>query len=79
PKNSGGTILRGHTQAEFVSLGWTGARLEQKWAIKDVGGAVVDFQVLRQEATGARILALVRSSGGLFSRDTIKVVSYPAK
>jgi hypothetical protein len=79
PKNSGGTLLRGHTQAEFVSLGWTGARLEQKWAIKDVGGAVVDFQILRQEGSGARILALVRSSGGLFSSDTSKVVSYPAK
>lgn len=79
PKNSGGTILRGHTQAEFVGLGWTGARLEQRWTIKDIGGAVLDFQILRQEGPGTRILALVRSSGGLFSGDTIKVMSYPAQ
>jgi hypothetical protein len=79
PKNSGGTYLRGHTRAEFVSLGWTGARLEQRWTIKDIAGAVLDFQILRLEGPGARIVALVRSPGGLFAGDTIKVMSYPAK
>jgi hypothetical protein len=79
PKNSGGSYLQEHTQAEFISLGWTGARLEQRWTIKDLGGAVIDFQILRQEGSGARILALVKSSGGLFSSNTIKVMSYPVK
>jgi hypothetical protein len=40
---------------------------------------VLDFRILRLEGPGARILALVRSPGGLFAGDTIKVMSYPAK
>jgi hypothetical protein len=56
-----------------------GARLDQRWTIKDIAGAVLDFQILRLEGPGARIVALVRSPGGLFAGDTIKVMSYPAK
>ncbi len=79
PKNGGETFFGGYTKAEFVGLGWTGARLEQRWSIKDIPGAVVDFRILRQEGQGAQILALVKSPGGLLSSDHIQVMSYTAK
>ncbi len=79
PKNSGGTFFSGYTKAEFVSLGWTGSRLEQRWSIKDVGGAVLDFQIHQQAGSGAQILTLVASSGGLLSSDHIRVMGYAAK
>jgi hypothetical protein len=79
PKNSGGTFFSGYTQAEFVSLGWTGSRLEQRWSIKDIGGAVLDFQVRQQMGLGAQILTLVASSGGFLSSDHIHVMGYAAK
>ncbi len=78
PKNSGGKILPGYTNAEFIDLGWTGARLEQRWSIKDIPGAVLDYQIIRQGA-GAQILALVMTPGGLFAADRVRVMSYAAK
>jgi hypothetical protein len=79
PKNSGESFFSGYTQAEFISLGWTGSRLEQHWSIKDIGGAVLDFQIRQQVGSAAQILALVSSSGGLLSSDNIRVMSYAAK
>ncbi len=79
PKNIGDTFWGSYTKADFVSLGWTGARLEQHWSIKDLPGFVVDFQILHREGTGAQILALVKSPGGLFSKDVVRVMSYTAK
>lgn len=79
PKNGGETFFGGYTQAEFVGLGWTGARLEQRWSIKDIPGAVVDFRILRQEGQGAQILAIVKSPGGLLASDHVQVMSYTAK
>jgi len=79
PKNSGKSFFSGYTQAEFVSLGWTGARLEQRWSIKDIGGAVLDFQIRQQVGSGAQILALVATSGGLLYSDHIRVMGYAAK
>ncbi len=79
PKNSGGTFFSGHTKAEFVGLGWTGARLEQRWNIKDIPASVLDYQVIRRQGADAQVLALVMTSGGLFSRDTYQVMNYPVK
>jgi hypothetical protein len=79
PKNSGGTIFSNYTQAEFVGLGWTGSRLEQRWSIKDIGGAVLDFQIRQQTGVGAQIQALVMSSGGLLKSDHIRVMGYATK
>src|SRR5208283_4907803 len=45
PKNSGGTFFSDYTDADFVSLGWNGSRLEQRWSIRSVGGAGLDFQI----------------------------------
>jgi hypothetical protein len=78
-KNIGDSFFGNYSKAEIVSLGWTGARLEQRWTVKDIPGAVPDFQIVRQESAGATILTLVRSSGGLFAKDTYKVLSYTAK
>ena len=79
PKNSGATFLKGHNTAEFIALGWTGARLEQRWNLPDVSGAVLDYQVLRQQGTGARVLALVMVPGGLFAADRFSMTTYATK
>lgn len=79
PKNSGATLWSGHKAAEFIALGWTGARLEQRWAIQDVSGAVLDYQVLRQQGAGARVLTLVMIPGGLFASDRFSVMIYATK
>jgi hypothetical protein len=79
PKNSGGTFFSDYTDADFISLGWTGTRLETRWSVRSVGGAVLDFQINQLAGTGARIVALVKSSGGLLASDHIRVMSYAAK
>ncbi len=78
PKNIGG-FLSGLKKAEFIDLGWTGARLEQRWSISDIPGVVLDFQIIRTEGSGAQILALVMTPGGLFSSDRVRVMSYTTK
>jgi hypothetical protein len=78
-KNIGDTFLGNYTKADIISLGWTGSRLEQRWIVKDVPGAVPDFQVIRQESAGANILALVKSPGGLFAKDKYSVQLFVAK
>ncbi len=79
PANKGDSFFGTYTQADFMGLGWTGARLEQRWNIKDIPGAVVDFQILRRQGSGAQIIAIVKSSGGLFSASSVGVMSYTAK
>ena len=76
PRNSGATFLSGHKEAEFVSLGWTGARLERLWKINDIPGAVLDYQIYRPQGMGAQILTLVIKRGGLFSADRVRVIVY---
>ena len=81
PKNIGDSFLGigGIKGAEMESLSWTGARLEQGWNIKDIPGAVLDFQLLRQDRSGAQLLALVRTKGSLFTKDRQQVMSYSVK
>jgi hypothetical protein len=79
PKNSGATFMSGHKQAEFVDLGWTGARLEQRWSIRDIPGAVLDYQIVRQQGSGAQVLVLVKTYGGLFAADHVRVMSFATK
>jgi hypothetical protein len=78
PKNIGDTFLGigAIKAAEVESLSWTGARLEQRWNIKDIPGAVLDFQLLRTDKGGTQVLTLVRTKGGLFSKDRQQVMSY---
>jgi hypothetical protein len=79
PKNGGATFLSGYKEAEFVGLGWTGARLEQRWSIRDIPGAVLDYEIIRQQGIGAQVLALVMTPGGLFAADRVRVMSYTTK
>ncbi len=79
PKNGGASFLSGYKEAEFTGLGWTGARLEQRWSIRDVPGAVLDYQVIRQQGLGSQVLALVMTPGGLFAADRVRVMSYTTK
>jgi hypothetical protein len=81
PKNIGDSFLGigGIKGAEMESLSWTGARLEQGWNIKDIPGAVLDFQLLRQDRSGAQLLTLVRTKGGLFTKDRQQVMSFSVK
>ena len=64
PKNSGGSFLSAYNKAEFIGLGWTGARFEQRWSIGDIPGAVLDYQIIRQQGSGTQILALIMTPGG---------------
>jgi len=79
PKNTGATFLSRHKEAEFIDLGWTGARLEQRWNIKDIPGAVLDYQIVRQQGQAAQVLAIVMTPGGLFAADHYRLISYPTK
>jgi hypothetical protein len=79
PKNSGGSFLSANNKSEFVGLGWTGARFEQRWSIGDIPGAVVDFEVIRQQGSGTQILGLIMTPGGLFGADRLRVMSYAPK
>ena len=79
PKNSGATFLTGHKEAEFVGLGWTGSRLEPRWSIPETTGAVLDYQVVSQAGAGSQILAVVRTLGGLFASDTLRLMTYSVK
>ena len=68
--------------AFLILTAWIGAgAIALTLLIVDVGvaGAVLVFQILRQVGSGARLLALVKATGGLFSSDTLKVMSYPVK
>jgi hypothetical protein len=63
-------------ESEFHVLGWTGARLEQEWAIKKVSGQVLDFQLAPRDKGGMELLALVQEKGGLVSKGQIRLISY---
>lgn len=79
PKNTGATFLSSYNEAEFIDLGWTGARLEQRWNIKDIPGVVLDYQVVRQQGSGTQVLAIVMTPGGLFASDRYRLMRYAAK
>ena len=81
PKNIGDTFfgIDGIKESSIVSLSWTGARLDQRWNIKEkISGAVLDFHILREKGS-ARILALARTKGSLFTKDRQQVMSYSVK
>jgi hypothetical protein len=79
PRNGGDTFFGNYTRAEFIGLGWTGARLEHRWDIKDITSVVLDYQVLRRQGMGAQVLALLMTPGGIFTGDTYRLTSYSAK
>ena len=79
PRNIGGAIFGDFKEAELHGMGWTGARLEQKWNVKDIPGPVLDFRLVRQEKGAVQIYALVKIPGGLFKKDKVRVMKYSVK
>jgi hypothetical protein len=78
-KNIASGMIGGLTGAELNGLAWTGARLDQVWSVKDISGPVYDIAIIRQGAAAPRVVALVKSKGGLFTRDAMQVMSYSMK
>ncbi len=75
-KNLDATLLSSFTGAELNGLAWTGSRLEQVWSVKDISGPVYDMVLIPQGTGAPRVDALVKAKGGLFSKDTMQVMSY---
>jgi hypothetical protein len=79
PKNIGESFFSAYSAAELHGLRWTGARLDEAWGVKDLPGPVLDFQVIRQDQTGAQIIALVKIKGGLFTKEREQVMIFSVK
>ena len=78
PKNTGESILTSSKSGDMEGLRWTGARLDKTWSVKELPGPVIDFQLLRF-AQGAQIFALIKTKGGLFSKDHQEVMIFSLK
>jgi hypothetical protein len=74
-KNITSTFLGGFSGAELDGFAWTGARLDPAWGIKDIPGPVYDFSY-EKNAAGLQISALVRTKGGLLSKDVQQMLLY---
>lgn len=79
PKNSTALLTGGYKNGELHILEWNGNRLEPRWSVRDLDGAVLDAQLLTPSGNAGRIAALVRVPGGLFSKDTVRVELYSGK
>ncbi|OGW48704.1 MAG: hypothetical protein A2078_00405 [Nitrospirae bacterium GWC2_57_9] len=79
PKNITGTFTGGFSGAELNGLSWNGARLDPAWSIKDIPGPVFDFRSMTPDQSGVRINALVRTQGGLFTKDRQQVMIYTVR
>ncbi len=78
PKNLSGGLVGGLTSAELMGLGWTGLRLDPAWGIKDIAGPVLDLRYAGS-ASGGRFFALVKTKGGLFTKDVQQMMIYGLK
>jgi hypothetical protein len=78
-KNTGGSFLGGFlggfTGAELDGLAWTGASLGPVWSLKDIPGPVYDF-FWRKDATTLRISSLVKTKGGILSKDVQQMMLF---
>jgi hypothetical protein len=79
PKHVGGFLSITSSEAELHALRWTGARLDGMWSVKDISGTVQDIAPSRRSDGAAQVRALVRSSGGLFTKETERVIMYTVK
>jgi hypothetical protein len=66
-------------KAEVQCLKWTGARLEMVLIVNDVPGAILDFQVERQNREDLLIEALVKTQKGVFSKPGARMTTYSLK
>ena len=79
PRNIGRTLFKWSKAAELHALGWTGARLEQEWEIKNIPGAVLDLQAAGSGKGPTQILTLVGSSGGPFKKKSMQLMVYSGR
>lgn len=80
PKHKGGFLFLTSPEAELRGLRWTGARLDNVWSVKDIPGIVLDTSAAGQgSAGGSQIRALVRDSGGLFTKQKERVIIFTLK
>jgi len=73
-----GSYFGDYSSADLYGLRWTGARLDQVWGVKDLPGPVLDIQLIKK-ATEAQIVALVKTKGGLFTKDREQVMTFSMK
>jgi hypothetical protein len=78
-KNSPQAFLGGYKGGELETLTWTGVRLEPRWTVKDLAGPVLDIQVSRPDKAAVQVNGLVKVSGGILSKDTLRVEKYEGK
>ncbi|HWR71665.1 MAG TPA: FG-GAP-like repeat-containing protein [Nitrospirota bacterium] len=79
PKNSRPLLFVDFSKkTDLRALRWTGARLDDRWSVRDIAGSILDLQA-DSEGQVARVRVLVRSSGGLFSKDAERVILYTMK
>jgi hypothetical protein len=78
-KNTPVALTGGYKGGELEVLTWTGVRLEPRWNVKDLPGPVLDIQVSRPDKAGPQINGLVQVSGGIFSKDAVRVEKYEGK
>jgi hypothetical protein len=65
-------------KGELRGLRWTGVRLDDRWSVREISDSVLDVQA-GPTGAGAQVRALVRSSGGLFTKQAERVMMYTAK
>jgi hypothetical protein len=78
-KNTPQQLLGDYKGGELEVLGWTGARLEPRWNVKDLAGPVLDIQVSQTEKGAVQVNGLVKVPGGLFSKDKFRMEKYEGK
>jgi hypothetical protein len=79
PKNVGTAFIGGFTGAELHGLEWTGSRLNPVWSIKEIPGPVYDFRLAQHDQPGTTVSALVRTKGGLFTKDRQQLILYSVR
>ncbi len=79
PKNIGSLFSLVFKEAELHGLRWNGARLDDVWSVKEIPGAVVDLHASRREGEPLQVRTLVRSAGGLFTKQTERMILYTVK
>jgi hypothetical protein len=78
PKNTASAFMGGLSGAELLGFGWTGMRLDPVWSVKDIAGPVIDLRYGR-DGSGSQVSALVRTKGGLFTKDRQQMMIYGLK
>lgn len=78
-KNVGNGLLGGFSGGELAGLGWTGARFDQSWTIKEIPGPVFDLSFGQKKGPGSRVYVLVKTKGNLFTKDRQQLMSYILK